>query len=89
MTTPQLDLFTHETPPQRPLNAKEFADEIQAFADFGKETQILDFPDPAISIPVYVNEFWTSKQRAGPLAPRGLLSRLFQAAIAEVFPLAA
>ena len=91
MTTPQLDLFTHETPPQRPLNAKEFAAEIQAFADFGKETQILDFPDPAISIPVYVNEFWTSKQRAAhslhevsyracfkPQLPRFFISRLTQ-----------
>ena len=91
MTTPQLDLFTHETPPQRPLNAKEFAAEIQAFADFGKKTNILDFPDPAISIPVYVNEFWTSKQRAAhslhevsyracfkPQLPRFFISRLTQ-----------
>ena len=75
MTTPQLELFPREPPRSRPLNAKEFAAEIQAFADFGKETNILDFPDPAISIPVYVNEFWTSKQRAAirstrsPIAP--------------------
>ena len=75
----------------KPLNAKEFADEIQAFADFGKETNILDFPDPAISIPVYVNEFWTSKQRAAhslhevsyracfkPQLPRFFISRLTQ-----------
>ena len=91
MATPQLDLFTHETPPQRPLSVKEFANDIQAFADFGKETQILDFPDPAISIPVYVNEFWTSKQRAAhslhevsyracfkPQLPRFFISRLTQ-----------
>ena len=75
----------------KPLNAKEFAAEIQAFADFGKETQILDFPDPAISIPVYVNEFWTAKQRAAhslhevsyracfkPQLPRFFISRLTQ-----------
>lgn len=75
----------------KPLNAKEFAAEIQAFADFGKETQILDFPDPAISIPVYVNEFWTSKQRAAhslhevsyracfkPQLPKFFISRLTQ-----------
>ena len=75
----------------KPLNAKEFAAEIQAFADFGKETNILDFPDPAISIPVYVNEFWTSKQRAAhslhevsyracfkPQLPRFFISRLTQ-----------
>ncbi len=64
MTTPQLELFSPEPSPQRPLNAQEFAAAIQAFADFGKETQIRDFPDPAIAIPVYVNEFWTAKQRA-------------------------
>ena len=75
----------------RPLNAEEFADEIQAFADFGKETNILDFPDPAVSIPVYVNEFWTAKQRAAhslhevsyracfkPQLPRFFISRLTQ-----------
>ena len=91
MTTPQLELFTPEPPPQRPLNASEFAAEIQAFADFGKETQILDFPDPAVSIPVYVNEFWTAKQRAAhslhevsyracfkPQLPRFFISRLTQ-----------
>ena len=91
MTAPQLELFSHEPPRSRPLNAKEFAAEIQAFADFGKETRILDFPDPAISIPVYVNEFWTSKQRAAhslhevsyracfkPQLPRFFISRLTQ-----------
>ena len=87
----QQTIFPPEPPRLRPLNAKEFADEIQAFADFGKETNILDFPDPAISIPVYVNEFWTSKQRAAhslhevsyracfkPQLPRFFISRLTQ-----------
>ncbi len=91
MTTPQLELFSPEPPRTRPLNAQEFAAEIQAFADFGQETQILDFPDPAFSIPVYVNEFWTSKQRAAhslhevsyracfkPQLPRFFISRLTQ-----------
>ena len=87
----QQPIFPHKPPRLRPLNAKEFAAEIQAFADFGKETNILDFPDPAISIPVYVNEFWTSKQRAAhslhevsyracfkPQLPRFFISRLTQ-----------
>jgi len=91
VTTPQLELFSPEPPRTRPLNAQEFAAEIQAFADFGQETQILDFPDPAFSIPVYVNEFWTSKQRAAhslhevsyracfkPQLPRFFISRLTQ-----------
>ena len=89
MTTPQLGLSPPE--PSRPLNAKEFADEIQSFADFGKETNTLEFPDPAISIPVYVNEFWTSRQRAAhslheisyracfkPQLPRFFISHLTQ-----------
>ena len=29
-----------------------------------RKTLIADFSDPAVSIPVYINEFWTSKQRA-------------------------
>ena len=90
MTTPQLE-FPHAPPQPRPLNAEEFAAAIQAFADFGKETQTLDFPDPAVSIPVYVNEFWTAKQRAAhslhevsyracfkPQLPRFFISRLTQ-----------
>ncbi len=81
----------HAPPQPRPLNAEEFAAAIQAFADFGKETQTLDFPDPAVSIPVYVNEFWTAKQRAAhslhevsyracfkPQLPRFFISRLTQ-----------
>ncbi len=88
MTT---SLFPHAPPQPRPLNAEEFAADIQAFAEFGKETQTLDFPDPAISIPVYVNEFWTAKQRAAhslhevsyracfkPQLPRFFISRLTQ-----------
>lgn len=43
---------------------EEFAMAIEGFKDFGKATQRLEFPDPAFPIPVYVNEFWTSKQRA-------------------------
>jgi DNA modification methylase len=46
------------------LNTIEIKDEIEAFKGFGKETTILEFPDPFTKIPVYVNEFWTSKQRA-------------------------
>lgn len=64
MTTRQLELFAHEADRQEPLTAEEFATEIADFTDFGKATQVLGFPDGGFSIPVYVNEFWTSKQRA-------------------------
>ncbi len=38
--------------------------ELQNFREFGKKTIVENFPDPDIDLPVYVNEFWTSKQRA-------------------------
>jgi hypothetical protein len=46
------------------LYPNEIRAEIEAFKGFGKETTVLEFPDPLVRIPVYVNEFWTSKQRA-------------------------
>lgn len=64
MTTRQLELFAHEADRQESLTIAEFAAEIEDFTDFGKATQVLDFPDGDFPIPLYVNEFWTSKQRA-------------------------
>lgn len=89
MLTHQLELFAKESQRQQPLSVEEFASDVEAFNEFGKETKILEFPDPNISIPVYVNEFWTSKQRAAhsihevsyracfkPQLPRFFISRL-------------
>ncbi|MBI3192192.1 MAG: site-specific DNA-methyltransferase, partial [Pedosphaera parvula] len=44
------------------------AEELAAFADFGKPTRVLTtagagFDGAAITAPTYVNEFWTAKQR--------------------------
>ncbi len=39
--------------------------EVLSFAKYGKKTRIIEYPDPDIGIPVYLNEFWTAKQRAG------------------------
>jgi len=64
VTTQQLELFAHKTHRREPLTTDEFATEIKDFTEFGKATQVLEFPDGGFSIPVYVNEFWTSKQRA-------------------------
>ncbi|MBM4289165.1 MAG: site-specific DNA-methyltransferase [Deltaproteobacteria bacterium] len=41
-----------------------FVEEIENFSEFGKATQVAAFPDPAVAAPVYINEFWTAKQRA-------------------------
>jgi hypothetical protein len=42
----------------------DFFSAIEQFHEFGRPTQVVTFPDPAVAIPVYVNEFWTAKQRA-------------------------
>lgn len=47
-----------------PLSFEDFRSSVKSFRGFHKETAILEFPDPAFDIPVYVNEFWTSQQRA-------------------------
>lgn len=45
------------------------ADQLAAFRDFGKSTQVVEtnatqFTGEQIRVPTFVNEFWTSKQRA-------------------------
>ena len=68
-----------------------FTDELRAFREFDKETRVDRFPDPGIDLPVFINEFWTSKQRAAsslheisyracfkPQLPRFYISRLTQ-----------
>ncbi len=64
MAALQTELFDHADASVRPLSHEEFLGEIVRFDDFHKETTILGFPDPEFDIPVYVNEFWTSRQRA-------------------------
>lgn len=41
-----------------------FHAEMRNFSDFGTPTRILEIASAGRSIPVYVNEFWTAKQRA-------------------------
>ncbi len=43
--------------------AEQLHREIVSFDRYGKKTVALEFPDP--KIPIYVNEFWTARQRAG------------------------
>jgi DNA methylase len=73
------------------LSDKDFIAAIEQFCEFGKQTQLLTFPDPAVPIPVYINEFWTARQRAAhslheisyracfkPQLPRFFIERLTQ-----------
>jgi hypothetical protein len=81
------------------LSFEEFLGDIEAFDEFHKETAILEFPEPDFDIPVYVNEFWTSKQRAAnslhevsyracfkPQLPRFFIERLTSAGDAVYDP---
>lgn len=62
---------------------------LREFCEFGERTRVVAFPDPEVRLPVYVNEFWTSKQRAAhslheisyracfkPQLPRFFITRL-------------
>lgn len=49
---------------RRPLGVSAFEADLRRFREFGKRTRVVAFPDPKVRLPVYVNEFWTSKQRA-------------------------
>ncbi len=62
---------------------------LREFSEFGRRTRVVAFPDPEVRLPVYVNEFWTSKQRAAhslheisyracfkPQLPRFFITRL-------------
>lgn len=63
MKSEQLPLvFEPEAPPCGGGSA--FVEELKAFREFDKETRLEAFPDPAMELPVFVNEFWTAKQRA-------------------------
>ena len=51
------------------IKSDGFPDELLAFRDFGKRTQVVQtqartFDGAPIATPTYVNEFWTAKQRA-------------------------
>ena len=64
MSHHQPDLFPQDPTRARALTPDQFRTAIKEFHQFGKATSVLDFPDPVFEIPVFVNEFWTSKQRA-------------------------
>lgn len=64
MAALQTGLFDRPDATTGPLSYDDFLDHIESFDDFFKQTEVLEFPDPDFDVPVLVNEFWTSKQRA-------------------------
>ena len=47
-----------------PLTLDELVKELTEFSEFGKSTIVEKFPEEGVDLPVFVNEFWTAKQRA-------------------------
>ena len=95
MNTAQLPLFPAASGcPQRPLDPRELSRDIQRFDDFGKSTAegrtVVEVDGRGVlEVPTYINEFWTSKQRAAhslqeisyracfkPQVPRFFIDRL-------------
>jgi DNA methylase len=63
MLAGQLELFNNDET-RKNLSDKEFIAEIEKFREFGQVTQCLTFPSTDIDLSVFINEFWTAKQRA-------------------------
>ena len=47
------------------LNEEEFHANLTSFHEFNKTTTVIKFPESEWDIPMYVNEFWPSRQRMG------------------------
>lgn len=91
MQEEQLILIPEAPTSFRMLTVGEIREELAGFREFKKTTSVQDFPDPEIDVPVFVNEFWTSRQRAAsslhelsyracfkPQLPRFFVNRLTQ-----------
>lgn len=61
----QLQFFETNNTGSEVLSLPEFINDIENFCDFGKRTVVTCFPNASVDVNVYINEFWTSKQRKG------------------------
>ncbi len=57
MRQEQLSLFPEKGNHSKILTIEQLHHEIAGISKYGRKTACLEFPDPAINIPVYVNEF--------------------------------
>ena len=53
---------THNYPETIPIAS--FLDELASFREFGTPTRIESWSDGTTTLPLFINEFWTAKQRA-------------------------
>ena len=95
MSGETLEMFFMDREPPVHRGAPTFAGELEAFREFGKPTRQISTTFQtaagALEVPVFVNEFWTAKQRAAsrlheisyracfkPQLPRFFIERLTQ-----------
>src|SRR3954462_12641861 len=95
MPSETLELPFHVLKARAPLSGSPLAAELDAFCEFAKPTRRISTPFPAgqdhPNVATFVNEFWTSKQRAAsrlheisyracfkPQLPRFFIERLTQ-----------
>lgn len=64
MSTGNLEFFSAIEISKEDTRTQDFVEYIKQFDDFGTKTQIHELHVGNQPVPVYVNEFWTSKQRA-------------------------
>lgn len=89
MQAEQLNFLHEPKPAFKKLTTSEIRADLAGFNEFHKSTSVQQFPEAGIGIPVFVNEFWTSKQRAAsplhevsyracfkPQLPRFFINRL-------------
>ena len=89
MEIEQLTLIPNPSTTFRKLTVAELKGELTKFRDFQQSTRVEEFHDPAVDLPVFINKFWTSKQRAAsslheisyracfkPQLPRFFINRL-------------
>jgi hypothetical protein len=85
----QIELFSDQINNIGVLTSEQLHLDVMSFDEFGRITSVLEFPGQEFNIPVYSNEFWTSKQRAAhslheisyracfkPQLPRFFITRL-------------
>ena len=60
----QLSLFSAPLKKVGILTPTQLKQEAKTFQEFGRPTLIAPFPDKNLELDLYVNEYWTSKQRA-------------------------
>ena len=64
MSTGNLEFFSAIEISKEDTRTQDFVEYIKQFDDFGTVTQVHELHVGNQPVPVYVNEFWTSKQRA-------------------------